>query len=60
MVPIAVPISMPVSVPIPIPIPLPFPALVHATMSVFPMLGTFDVKPTAVPNIGLTDSRPIV
>jgi hypothetical protein len=46
MVPISVPISMPVSV------------LVKASVS--PMLGTCDVKPTAVPNIGLTDSRPIV
>jgi hypothetical protein len=46
MIPITVPISMPVSV------------LVKA--SVFPMLVTFDVKATAVPTIGLTDSRPIV
>jgi hypothetical protein len=58
MIPITVPISMPVSVPIPIPSPLP--AFVHVKVSEFPMLGTFDVKPTAVPNIGLTDSRPIV
>ncbi len=52
MIPITVPISMPVSVPI----PLPFPASVLVRVSVFPMLGTFDDKPTAVPNIGLTDS----
>jgi hypothetical protein len=46
MIPITVPISMPVSV------------LVKA--SVFPMLGTFDVEPTAVLTIGLTDARPIL
>jgi hypothetical protein len=57
---IPVTISMPISVPIPIPIPSPFPASVLVKVSVFPMLGTFDVKATAVPNIGLTDSRPIV
>jgi hypothetical protein len=58
MIPVTVPISMPISVPIPV--PSPFPASVLAKVSVFPMRGTFDVKPTAVPNIGFTNSRPIV
>ena len=58
MIPITVPISMSVSVPIRI--PSPFPASVHVGVSMFPMLGAFDVKPTAVHKIGLTESRPIV
>jgi hypothetical protein len=53
---------MPITVPITVPISMPISVLVKA--SVFPMPGTFGVKPTAVPNIGptigLTDSRPIV
>ena len=49
---------MPISVPISVPISMSVSVLV--IVSVSPMLGTFDVKPTAVPNIGLTHSRPIV
>ena len=47
-------------VPIPVPVSVPIPASVVVKVSMFPMLGSFDVKPTAVLNIGLTYSRPIV
>jgi hypothetical protein len=55
-----VPITVSVTVPIPVSVPIPIPASVVVKASMFPMLGSFDVKPTAVLNIGLSDSRPIV
>ena len=49
-----------VPIPVPVSVPIPIPASVVVKVSMFPMLGSFDVKPTAVLNIGLTYSRPIV
>lgn len=47
-------------IPIPIMVSMSMPVSVLVKASVFSMLGTFDVKSTAVPAIGLTDARPIV
>jgi hypothetical protein len=47
-----VPIRVSVTVPIPVSVPIPIPASVVVKVSMFPMLESFDAKPTAVLNIG--------